>query len=263
MWDNSQVTILLDRRKGSGELQGLFSQHGATVRLSDLDAGDIAFEGLGPSGLCLIGIERKALADMLDSIQNGRYSGIQLPKLLRDYDYRYLFVEGVWRSGPDGLLEVLSGARAEWAKWMPLKRGRARTPLHSALDNWLSSQELRTPVKVKRTCSPEDTVATVLNLWHLWNDEVWAAHHSHLSFYEPEPQDGYGHIYRPGLVRRVAKELEGVGWKRSSLVAGKFRSVREMALADVRDWVIKGTKAVSGIGPKLAKSIHDELGGLK
>src|SRR5271166_1849574 len=63
-----------------------------------LHAGDFSFLGNGPNDEpWTIGIERKRMRDMVNSIRGGRFSGEQLPKLL-NYDRAYLIFESRWKT---------------------------------------------------------------------------------------------------------------------------------------------------------------------
>src|ERR1700685_3075549 len=104
--------IYIDDRVGSIELLPTFQSHRNRPQCSSsrLIAGDMCFSGQGAMGNCMIGVERKRLKDMLNSIRSGRFSGEQLPKLIEHYEYSYLIVEGIWRCNWDnGLLEDMWG----------------------------------------------------------------------------------------------------------------------------------------------------------
>jgi len=58
----------------------------------------------------------------------------------------------------------------------------------------------------------------------------------------------------PSLVRRVAKELPGIGWERSLLVEETFDSVRTMVNAPLEQWL-----EIEGIGKGIATKVQEEL----
>jgi len=62
-------------------------------------------------------------------------------------------------------------------------------------------------------------------------------------------------LTRPSLVRRVAKELTGIGWERSLTIEQQWPTVREMVNASAADWV-----KLEGIGKGIASKIDEELG---
>src|SRR5262245_5878451 len=104
--------IRVDSRSGSGELSPYFEPYGLVVEKTHLDYGDFDFEGSGPKGKCGVVFERKRIEDLVDSMQTGRLSGHQLPGICENYDYGYLIIEGIWRPGREGFLEI--GNRNGW-----------------------------------------------------------------------------------------------------------------------------------------------------
>jgi len=237
--------ILIDDRTGSKELYGLLPPGSAEI--CRLEAGDAAFVGCGPGKPMMIGIELKGLSDVLQCIGTGRFAGGQLPKLLRDYDVVYLIVEGAWRPGKEGTLEKLARGG-----WQTVVLG-TRVWMYRELDNWLTSIETMTGVRLRRTESERETAACILNLYHWWTDKEWDEHRSHLAFDRSDRPT----LVKPSLAIRVAKELSGVGYDRAGAVARHFHgSVREMVLAGEDQW-----KEVAGIGKILSRRIVDELNG--
>ena len=61
-----------------------------------MDYGDAMVTGNGPCGQVDIGIERKRIGDLVNSITTGRLSGHQLPGLLAQYYKVYIIVEGMY-----------------------------------------------------------------------------------------------------------------------------------------------------------------------
>jgi ERCC4-type nuclease len=231
--------ITIDRRQGSGELLRLFPAGRANI--GDLEYGDFSLLGNGPGGIpVFIGVERKTLSDLINSTLSGRLQGHQLPGLLSSYNYTYLVVEGVWK--------VKDGNIQQWRKggWVR-ERGMSAHALH-ALVNTLS---IITGVNVVRTDSPAGTVDWLLDL-HDWWIKPYNRHRGHLGF-QVEPRASTL-LDKPSLVRRVAKELPGIGWERSKVVADHFRSVLEMVVADERRW-----QEIPGIGPVLARSVVEAM----
>lgn len=228
--------ILIDPRAGSADYLTPLRNLGAPVDSVQLEFGDVAFYASHRA----IGIELKKLNDMLQCIVTGRFSGHQLPGLARTYDEAWLIVEGFWRPGDAGVLET-------WKRggWEPVKLG-TRTWQYRDLDNYLNTIEVKGGVRVKRTASEQETARTIYNLYLWWQD--FDGHRAHLAL-NRAGRDGALFI-RPTLARRVAAELPGVGFERSSDVAVAFPTIRGMVNASEKDW----TK-VKGIGKTLAKRI--------
>lgn len=236
--------ILLDDRIGSKELLPLFRPFGVDVELSRLDSADMAFAGNGPKGDCMVGIERKRISDLCQSMRDRRLSGHQLPKLLADYEYVFLIVEGMWRPGRTGVLETY--------------RGRGFSPvsgmMYAEVDSYLTGLSLRAGIEVKRSASPEETVAQTINLFRNF-DKNWSAHTAHNQVYAPIPtprKAAYRHrslTPKQKLVRDFAAQIPGIDRKCES-VMDKFPTVRRMFEASKLEW-----EQIDGIGDVLATRI--------
>lgn len=240
--------ILLDPRVGSGELLKLFQPFGVTVTITKLEFGDMAWEGKGPSGACMVVVERKRIDDLIQSMHSRRLSGHQLPGMAENYDYGYLIVEGVWRPGSEGEMQVM-----QWGKWQ--RRG-----VHTrAVNNYLMGLSLRAGLIVWRTGDERETVGWVVDQYRMWTEKEWGEHRSHDQVYAPADRTG-GRVlsFRPrkiGLVEKVGMQLPGVDTK-ARKVAERFASVEDMVAADEKEWA-----RVEGIGKVGAKRIWAALRG--
>jgi len=241
--------ITIDGRIGSAELIKYFSN----AMLGSLEYGDLSFVGNGPEGLVNIGIERKTLKDLLNSMQSGRLAGHQLIGLINCYHVVYLIVEGMWRTGPkSGILEEL-----RHGGWRPVQLGH-RHWMGREIDAFLNTLEVIGHVIVRTTSGPRQTAVLVTNI-HKWWQKEWEEHKSHLAMHKSRfRKDEDLSLVKPSLLRRVSAELGGVGWGRSKAIEKYFTSVREMVSASEDQWL-----AIDGIGKKLAKSIQEELEGSK
>jgi len=249
--------VWLDSRVGSKELAPLFLPYGIQARLTELEFGDIAFEGNGPMGRCAVCIERKRIEELVAAIESRRLSGHQLPGMADQYDYVYLIVEGLWRPADNGLLQVGIGgfdgcSGVFGGRWLPARGGL----LYRAVDNYLSTLELKAGVIFRRTLSPVETVAVVVDLWRWWQEKEWDQHVSHIAVYAPA---GIGRG-RPQLARRDvslaekwAMQLPGVDAKARE-VAEHFGSAVVMAQASEGEW-----REIKGIGPVTAKKVVREI----
>lgn len=235
--------LLLDRRIGSADLQSPLTSLGVPVEIVTLDFADCAFLGHGPlgEGSMQIGVEIKQIRDLLNSIQDGRFSGHQLPGLLRQFDVAWLIVEGLWRPAADGLLEIYRRG-----KWEALELG-ARRYTYKEPDAYLTTLEMKTGIRVRRTANRDETAHVIANLYRWWTNKSWEQHRSHLSLHRPADAT---FLLPPPLRRRIAGELPGIGHEKSAAVAAHFGSTRAMVNADEKEWV-----KVPGIGKTLAKRI--------
>jgi ERCC4-type nuclease len=237
--------ITLDDRVGAVELLKHFPAGMAEV--SRLQFGDAMFVGNGAEGPCLVGVERKRIGDLVNSIANGRLSGHQLIGLCNAYNVTYLVVEGLYRPAPkDGLLEVWRHGH-----WGPLEMGKRR---FMARDVWayLETWRMVMGVGIWHTASPDETAHWIRAIHYWWTHKDWAEHRGHL---QPQTRPEV-ELVRHTLVRRVAQQLKGVGWERAKTVDGAFRSVMEMVAAGPEDWA-----EMEGFGDKLSHSVVAELRG--
>ena len=238
------MTIFVDRRIGSGDMTARFSPGVAVT--TTLPFGDCAFIGQGPDGAPLrIGVEIKTISDACASIRSGRFAGHQLPGLLRDYDRIYVVLEGVYRAGPEGTLQLHRGSgwsTAEWGgcAWM-----------YSELDGWINTVSEMAGVRVKRTSARPETTAVIYGLYHWWTSKDYEQHRSHIGFDESSRP---ALLVKPSLVRRIASQLPGIGWQRSGKVAARYKSAYNMVNSDEKSW-----REIDGVGKVIAGRVYNEL----
>ncbi len=237
-----RMTILVDDREGSKELADLLKD----ALLVRLEYGDCAFEGNGPNGKVTIGVERKRVNDLIQSINSGRLSGHQLPGLLETYYKTYLLVEGMWRANRrDGTVEVF-----RHGKFKPLGSSRFTS---KRIWGYLTALNASTGVTVFITTDMVETVLVIEELEHWWN-QGWEKHVSHLMVNKLSPPSAYMKPGKPSLIRRLALELPGIGYDRVAEVEKKFKTVGRMWEANEKEW-----QEVEGIGKITAKNAWQAL----
>ena len=241
--------ITIDSRVGSKELVDHFAK-GVSV-LGHLEYADAAFTGVKGSSVVSVGVERKALSDLLSSMQTGRLAGVQLNGLLACYDVVYLVVEGIYKVDHSGRILIPRGG-----SWQPFHLGR-RQFTSRELDGFLNSLAIEAGFLVRETHTLHQTAMLIYNLYRWWQKP---SHHSLLAMHKHRfPDDGAGGVILqpPSLARRIAAELPGIGWKRSLDVAKHFASVKAMVEADVGEWI-----TIPGVGKKTAKKVVDDIRGM-
>jgi len=236
--------ILVDERQGSVELAPLLS----SSIVCHLDYGDFAWSGKGPEGEVTIGVERKRLMDLLQSMTSGRLSGHQIIGMLDTYDWTYLLVEGLWR--PDRHTGVLMRANGK-GKWEAAHLGSRRFMARD-IYNFFNTLTVMTGIIVVTTGNIWESAKWLESCSGWWN-KGWAKHKSHTQWQKP-PQ--FAQLTKPNLVTRMAAQLEGIGWDKARKIGERFDSVDEL---------IQGVESefteVEGIGPKLAESIVRQIQG--
>ena len=242
--------MIVDRRAGSCDLFAPLQMAGVKpLELGELGYGDVQIEGQGPEGCpWMIGVEYKKLPDLVQSIDNGRLVGHQLPGLLECFSEAWLLVEGTWRMGSHG--EVLVPRKQGWSS---MRSGTSHSFSASALHGFLLTCQIKLGVKVWHTTTQEQTVAwlSALNRW--WTTKAYEEHRAHLAF---DNSQALSLISRPSLVRKVAATLPGLGWEKSGKVAAHFGSVVEMVNAPESEW-----REIEGIGKGIAQNVVKAMEG--
>lgn len=239
--------VEVDDRVGSRELlPELKKLHTPAVKVR-LPFADAAFEGEGEKGVVKIGVERKTIYDLIQSMTTGRLSSHQLPGLVQTYDFRYIVVEGLWRPGRDGVVEVWKGGGWRAA---PTRLGWFE------VDRYLTTLEVRGGCWVRRTGSLWETAVMVGSLYRWWGKE-WKEHRGHLQLEKGLMPDRVL-FSKPSYPRLVASVLPGIGWEKSLAVAKRFKTVRAMVEAGPKEW-----REVPGIGKTLGDRLPMILEGVR
>lgn len=238
--------ILVDRREG--ELVELI-EDGVQV---ELDFGDACWQGNGPDGEVTIGMERKRIGDLLNSIATGRLSGHQLPGLLESYYRAYLIVEGEWKEDPvTGEIKIHKWGK-QWSNPPGGRTWKAKDVIH-----YLSSLEVITGILVKYSHSMWETAQTVNHLYSWWQKK-WEWHRSHLQLHKFQPSSAFLRPGKASLLRRMVTELPGIGFDRARNVEEFFGSIEAMFFAEIEEW-----QEIEGIGKVTAKMVWEALHGSK
>jgi ERCC4-type nuclease len=259
MWDNP---VQVDWRVGSIELKDNLEQLGVKVKVAgpgkrdELSAGDYCFEGYGPRGLCMVGIERKTLHDIMDCMRSSRFVDKQLTGMLDIYDFSYLVVEGLHRANPHtGILEYGRFQRDGRIWWQELLLGKTRY-MWQDLDGYLTTIE-QSKIKLLRTNDDWQTARTIKGKHHWFTKCQWHEHQSLRGLYSP-PDQFMALEEKDSLVRRWAKELDGIGVEKSMACMGKFRTALDMAQATREEWA-----EIPGVGPTISRNVWNQIRGFE
>lgn len=244
--------IYIDKRKGSGELRHHFPLAYKT-KVIEMPAADFKFRGLGPGDKNIwIGVERKALGDMIQSMRDGRLAGFQLPKIMIAFQYRFIVIEGNYTIDKAGFIGVWRKGRGQ----VPFTLGRSPNYFRYAeLDKFCQTITQLTGTVILRSGNKAETVAIVCNRYD-WFQKSWEKHESLRVTYKAAPPPR--RIRRPGPVARFAAELTSIKWVLADRVALEFGSVLEMVSAPVARW-----ERIEGIGEIKAHQAWAELRGEK
>ena len=251
--------IILDYRSGAEKQRDITTvdrmvsnirQIGVLCEKGALEYGDAAFEGKGPGGqTILVGVERKSLHDILNCIDDARYSAHQKVGMGQMYKASFLIVEGVWRPhNPEGwLMEWFTKGSEGWGYC----RYRSRQTLYSKLYRYLLSVSLSGVV-----------VSYSRDLWHTCYDiceiynyfqKPWEDHTSMLELHKIAIPDMR---VKPPLVRKWAAAIDDIGVKMSLAAEDIFKTPYDLACADETDWM-----RIPRLGVKTARKIIREVRG--
>jgi len=240
--------IQIDTRAGSEQFIPLVRNLGLEVEPCRLDFGDACFMGWGPNqALCSVGLEIKSVSDCIACVISGRFAGHQLPGLIRSYDHIWLLVYGICRTRADGILEEARYPQRGGMYFAPIGGGK-RLWFARDLESWFLSMQIMGGLRVHRVGTVAEAAQWLKTLyaWHQREE-----HKSHLAMYSSkEIYSDAALLAKPSLARRIAAQLPGVGYVKSSAVAAQFKSVEEMVAAAPGDWA-----QIDGIGKQLSQRI--------
>lgn len=253
------MSITIDDRTGSAELYPIIKRSGLPCSLGRISFGDICFIGTGSEGTPIpVGIEYKKVRDVLQCMTNGRFAGHQLPGLVNSYQSIYLLVEGEIRPHPSsGVLEI----KSHKGFWYEGTVG-ARRFMYRDLVKWLLTMSIKGGLSVVQTNSLQETGVWLSALYNWWGGDGnggWDSHKSHLAFnVSADIRFGAGRdralLVRPSIFRRIAAELPGIGYDKSSEIEKFFGSLEYLFAAD------EGTLAeCPGIGKGIAAKVWGAL----
>jgi ERCC4-type nuclease len=277
-----------DKQDKAGPIIPILQQYivpQSLVQETDLNGGDIAFVGEGPNNSIIrFGIEIKHAGDVLQCIEDNRFSDEQLPKLHQDYDHYWLLIEDDLKPQPGtGVLMVKipntrSRVRARIrvgkqmtpaqsaeknGRWVPALFGAKRTMLYSTMMKWLIEMQYMAGVSLWRTKSRDETAQWIIANYLLWQ-KPWDKHKALRGFHNRHQGKM---MYMNPEMKKLAKFIcgfDGIAFERAVVLARKFKSIEDFCLADEKDYIIRDTFIESGaektvsIGPKIAASIKEQ-----
>lgn len=209
-----------------------------TAIKTQMDAGDYCWFGAGMAG----GLERKKIQEVVQLLKGGKRHISQLIRCRNEYTVVYLAIEGEWREGRDGILEiprwVPSDRRMEWVAALP-------NTMWGSMVEHLTTLEEQLGVRVKTTKNYQETCRVVEHLASWWQQPV----EKHKSALVVPGSERPFSLVEPGVVDKVAAQLPGIGYTLSGRVADRARTPHELD-----GWTLKDWTAVEGIGKGKAQA---------
>lgn len=246
----SRPHVYLDHRVGSIDLEPHLRRLGVDVTVQELDSADVAWEGNGPNGRVLVGLERKTISDAIQSMRTGRFSHKQLIDMLKDYDHCELLVEGSYKADEE-TGDLMVPSRAGWVR----KRLGAHVFSARVLDQWLYSLQIQTGCVVMRTHNAIGTAMAVRDRVHWWAKR-WEDHVSIVAgTYNAKPEGALlGLVGDQTMVLRTVFQIDGIGAKTGRAIAARYASVRDLCEASEKE-----LRQIDGVGKSTAAKIVEYL----
>lgn len=243
--------LLIDDRIGSRHYHDILQSQNIPSTLCRLDSADVCFEGNGVT----VGVEVKKVLDAVSCLYSGRLADHQIPLMRAQYDVVYLVIEGLWRPGPEGVLQYWkwfeSSKGVQCGRWADASAGQKRL-MYTSFEQWLSTLELQGGVRLRGTVDSGATAGLLVSLLNWWQRD------DHKSFRVMQDVLGDGaELSRPAMLRRIIALLPRIGWQRSGILAKRFKSVRELVEAPPSAWYIEGEVA-EGTAARIVAALNGE-----
>lgn len=225
----------------------------APAQEARLPYGDAAFEGNGPRGSVMIGIERKRVHDLLHCIDDSRYSGFQKVGMHQMYQKQYLLLEGYWGPGrPPNLQGILVQAEGHGKGWYACNY-RSKDVLYSKLRRYLFSIG-NSGVEIIYTMDGFHSACDIVELFRYYQ-KPWAEHTAMMETHKVALPDIR---YEIPLVRKWAADIDGVGVKFSLEAEKLFKTGYHLAMGTELDWM-----KIKRLGVSTAQKIVREVHGVR
>lgn len=232
----------------------LAKQLGNLADVRELACGDINHLGywLDGSQVWVWG-ERKKLGDIINCLDSGRLLRQIQDARQAGFTHLYLILETPFmRANPTtGILETRTGS-----DWRTYGFNGSKGIQYSRLMGYLNQLRFYLNVHVYQTHSVKETAQIVLGIYSLF--QTTPEEHSSLNQFAVSPEPIASFLQKPSLLRRMAKELPGIGWDRSKDMEEEFGSARRLCevLANGDREALLG---IEGIGKRTVEKIEEAL----
>jgi hypothetical protein len=212
----------------------------------------VCFVGNGPEGLIAIGVEVKSILDLISSLDTGRLQADQIPGIVVAYNVQWLVYYGEYRPNPStGTLQTRKVKDGK-EKWQDYQLGNRPVP-YGYVEAFLCSPSFtNTGMQSKRVMSLEEAAAWVGVLYRTWQ-KPYDKHKSMkvLSTAQDLPMMMPGLSDKELVIAKWACALPGIGHGKAMAAVKHFKSPRELANADGREWM-----KIQGIGKTIGNAVE-------
>jgi ERCC4-type nuclease len=175
-----------------------------------------------------------------------RLQGLQVPRMCRVYDFRYLMVEGEMLFNQRGLLLRRAGRR----NFKPMPGAMTASEFLKRV----YVLHLRGGMNFLHTQTRKETVKYIEALYRTWTDEDLDKHKSHIGAYQPPTPIPVSEF------RQAVMKWPGIGFKASGAVEKHFNgSLRRAVLASVAEWASITTVDDRGHSRRLGESVAERI----
>lgn len=247
------MSLIVDPRDGSDALVAPLIERGIQVNTFYIDA-DVQFTGRGERGAPVtVGIEYKKLPDYLSSMK-GRLQVVQVPRMLKKYDRRYLLIEGEINYDTKG--RILRRAGRNFWKPIPGQPGVAE------IIKKLLVMELRGGIYTIHTMNFRETLLWLECIYRVWTDKDLDEHKSHLAIYAPDIDNRVGEDLT-WFVEAMSR-IEGIGLTKAKSLGTEFHDSMDELMASslhrISETPITDLKGnVKRLGNSAAQTIFKEI----
>jgi ERCC4-type nuclease len=242
--------VEVDKREGSYQLLPLLEKLGIPCTLTTLFYGDIAFLGNGPDEtLVPVGVEVKTVEDVCSCVHGGRFAGHQLPGLLKSYVSVTLLIEGEYRCGNKGELELRIPRMDKWVQY--------RDWYYADFEAWLNTLTYKLGIHIRRTRDRRETAQQIAATYNWWTGKTWEEHRSHLVLDDQKwikPRREVALLSKPTFLRRVINQIPGISFSKSLLLNNEFTTLPQLMEATPED-----IASIKGFGKITAEKIYNTL----
>ena len=236
----------------------LLKQLGTLAQSYELKCGDINFLANWIDGeqVWTWG-ERKKLSDLVTcALDSGRLLRQVQDAYQAGFKFLFLIIEAIYRRSPTtGLLEVRKGST--WVEYhINPKNPKTSTVQYSRISGYLNQLRYYLGVQVYHTASVRETALTILDIYSMF--QTPPEEHSSLKQFATTPEPVASFLQKPSLIRRMAKELPGIGWDRSKDIEAELVTARQLCRV-LAEGDMGRLIEIEGIGKGIISKIGSEL----
>jgi len=201
--------------------------------------------------------ERKKLGDLVTcATDSGRLLRQVQEAHQAGFKFLFLIIEAIYRRDPtSGLLQTRNGK--DWQDYhINPKDKKSKTIPYSRISGYLNQLRYYLGVHIYHTASVRETALTIMDIYGMF--QTPPEDHNSLKQFATTPEPVASFLQKPSLIRRMVKELPGIGWDRSKDIEAELGSAKrlcEVLSGGDREALL----GIEGIGKKTVDNIQVAL----